>query len=357
MAMPHRTSKGGTYRLDRRFPGVGRIAVASGATTRAPLRARNDLLTRLFDKGRLDILRAIKVGHVTVTEVLDADRRDALNSLTGDTKVLSRRFWEAVDEWLPTSARGAETRRRYKVSMAKLRTRGAIRETATVADLANVDWKTLEATWPGSDADYNHVWRAVGKFLSDALGDTYHPFRRCVTKAIPKRKERERVPDLSPELFWKIVHAAPAHVRPAFVCLAITGLRTGEYLRLTKAHLKPATFSVDVPGTKTEGSAATLRVDERLWRWVEAAVPPPVQYGWLRKYWKRALAAVDADTTLRLHDLRHCTGQWAIDSGQPEAKVQVMLRHATPAMTRRYVRQRDRGEIAEAVADALLRSA
>ena len=111
--MPHRTSKGGTYRLDRRFPGVGRIAVASGATTRAPLRARNDLLTRLFDKGRLDILRAIKAGHVTVTEVLDADRRDALNSLTGDTKVLSRRFWDAVDEWLPTSARGAETRRLY----------------------------------------------------------------------------------------------------------------------------------------------------------------------------------------------------------------------------------------------------
>jgi len=30
----HRTSQNGSYRLDRVFPGVGRIAVASGATTK-----------------------------------------------------------------------------------------------------------------------------------------------------------------------------------------------------------------------------------------------------------------------------------------------------------------------------------
>ena len=74
--MPHRTSKGGTYRLDRRFLGVGRIAVASGATTKAGLKARQSLLTRLFDKGRLDILRAIKAGEVSITEVLAADRHE-----------------------------------------------------------------------------------------------------------------------------------------------------------------------------------------------------------------------------------------------------------------------------------------
>lgn len=82
-----------------------------------------------------------------------------------------------------------------------------------------------------------------------------------------------------------------------------------------------------------------------------------MKYKWLRIYWKRALKAVGADPTLRLHDLRHCTGQWAINEGVQEAKVQSTLRHSTAEMTRRYVRQRDKGEVAVAVADVMLRSA
>jgi integrase len=81
------------------------------------------------------------------------------------------------------------------------------------------------------------------------------------------------------------------------------------------------------------------------------------QHRWLWIYWKRALKAAKADTTLRLHDLRHCTGQWAINEGVPEAKVQTTLRHTTPEMTRRYTKQKDKGEVATAVADVMLRTA
>jgi integrase len=62
-------------------------------------------------------------------------------------------------------------------------------------------------------------------------------------------------------------------------------------------------------------------------------------------------------TSLRLKDLRHCTAQWATNEGVAEAKVQVFMRHANPSMTRRYGKQKDRGEVATAVADAMLRSA
>jgi hypothetical protein len=60
--MPHRTSKHGTYRIDRRFPEIGRLAMASGATTKTGFRERNALLTRLRNRGRLDLLR----GHQEV---------------------------------------------------------------------------------------------------------------------------------------------------------------------------------------------------------------------------------------------------------------------------------------------------
>lgn len=97
-----------------------------------------------------------------------------------------------------------------------------------------------------------------------------------------------------------------------------------------------------------------LKVDAELWQWIVAAVPAPVAYNWLRKYWKRALKAAGADTTLRLHDLRHLTAQLLVNAGRSEASVQTTMRHSTAAMTRRYARQKDRGENAATLARVLL---
>src|SRR5207247_11249336 len=58
--------------LDMRFHDVGRIALASGAYTKGELRKRKDLLTRLAGKGRLDLLRAIQAGTLSITHVYDA---------------------------------------------------------------------------------------------------------------------------------------------------------------------------------------------------------------------------------------------------------------------------------------------
>jgi len=220
-----------------------------------------------------------------------------------------------------------------------------------------LDWKALHATWPGGPSDWNHLRRAVSHFLTMQLGDVHHAFRRAVVKAIPRAKEVERVPDLPPTLFWKIVNAAPPHAQACFVTIAALGLRVGEYLRLTRDHLLPYSFAVQIPGTKTAGSAATARVDERLWPWVLQGVPSPLHYKWLRLYWKRALKVAGAPADLRLHDLRHCYGQWLADAGAPEARIQTGLRHTTAAMTRRYTMQTDKGESARTLADVMLKTA
>ena len=46
-----------------------------------------------------------------------------------------------------------------------------------------------------------------------------------------------------------------------------------------------------------------------------------------------------------------------MDEGVAEAKVQKHLRHSSPDMTRRYTAQKDKGDVATAIANALLRSA
>ncbi|MBX6331056.1 MAG: hypothetical protein IRY91_04325 [Gemmatimonadaceae bacterium] len=74
----------------------------------------------------------------------------------------------------------------------------------------------------------------------------------------------------------------------------------------------------------------------------------------MRIHFKEAARAVDAPS-LRLRDLRHFYAQLASDAGAPTAKVQAALRHANPAMTRRYEMQKARGEVARLVGGALKR--
>ncbi len=50
----------------------------------------------------------------------------------------------------------------------------------------------------------------------------------------------------------------------------------------------------------------------------------------------------------------HRYAQWPVDAGASEARVQVGMRHATAAMTRRYAMQRDKGENARLMANVLL---
>ena len=98
---------------------------------------------------------------------------------------------------------------------------------AKVAHLAKTNWRALRAD-PAfkSAADWNHLRRSLSAFLTTFVGDVYHPFRRQVMKKIKLRKERPRVPDVSVELFWRIVAAAPEHARPCYVTLAA---RTGPH--------------------------------------------------------------------------------------------------------------------------------
>src|SRR2546428_3729916 len=352
--MPQRASREGTPGPARRFRGGGRLAVAGGASPPTDFQRGTRFWPRLYDQGRLDLLRAIQAGTLNVTEVYAADRTGQLDTLTGDRALLGASLWDAVKVWTPTSAAAKQTRRRYATSFATLERSGVLKSSATVGDLAGVDWRGLGATWNGGASDWNHLRRAVSRFLTLYLGDVHHPMRRAVVKAIPTRKETSRVPDLPLPLFWSIVQATPEFVRAAYVTMAALGLRVGEYLKLTKDHLLPHTLSVRIPGTKTAESAAVVRVGEQPWPVVRAARPSPLAYKWLREYFKRALKVVGAPLDLRLHDLRHCYAQWLVDAGASEARVQVGMRHATAAMTRRYAMQRDKGENAKLMANLLL---
>lgn len=168
-----------------------------------------------------------------MTEVYAADRQGQLDTLTGDRALLNAKLWDAVKNWTPTSAPAKQTRRRYATSFATLERSAVLKADATVGDLAGVDWRALGATWKGGASDWNHLRRAVSRFLSLYLGDVHHPMRRAVVKAIPTRKETSRVPDLPH--FIVLVHRA-SHARVCSGCLRDDGCSRSASGRVPEAH-------------------------------------------------------------------------------------------------------------------------
>ncbi len=116
--MATRVSKHGSYRYDRRFPPpVGRYAIATGAKTKAEYRQRAALLDELYRGGMFDVLEAVRRRSITFEELLDAKRRKVpLETYVGGI-TLRRSLREAVDGWVPHSAKAERTRKRYKLSL------------------------------------------------------------------------------------------------------------------------------------------------------------------------------------------------------------------------------------------------
>lgn len=348
MTAAHRVSEGGSFRFDRRFRGVGRIARASGAKNERMFARLNDMLTELHEDGYIDILRAIRSNDLTAQEVYEARRKGKLSRVAADV-VLFRGLWDAIDAFLEEVDVSPGTRRRYRASLEGLARHRVLRRNAKVRDLATVNWGKVRRAWPNSPADWNRMRSAVGRFLTVLLGDVYHSFRRRVMNAIPRASEPEgRVPDLSVALFWQIVEASPEDVRPVWITLAATGLRIdSEFVKLREEHLMPHTHSIRVPGTKTASSRSVIRVGPEAWRYVVAAVPSRYAYSTLHSKFKKVVRALGCGD-LTLHDLRHFKGIMLANAGVPEAVIQDALRLRTPRMTRRYTRQREQGRAGEA---------
>jgi integrase len=384
-----------SFRYEKRLPGLGPIRKSTGLTDEDEIEEFKGLMVMLA-RTRPALIEMWVRDEVTAVGLLRANREDGgLAKLVPDPRVLVALWGEdGAFERVFRRHRKKEgaTVRRYRVSAVKLQRLGVLPvlpdfvsrypdglTPQTVGDLQRVDWDAVAASWRGSPSDWMAFYRMLSHFLTLHFGGKRtgraHPSRTAILDLLPRKREHKRVPAISPGVFAGLMaRQIPEHARPSYYALAITGFRLNEYLALERAHLRPALYEIEVPGTKTEESAAVIPVHPSLWRWIDAAVPSPLAEKWLRVHWHRAclkegLATLVPDPTGRispvtkkvrlrykgptLHDLRHCNGQWATNAGAHESMVQAYLRHTDPATTRRYTMQQMRTEVAGAVARAL----
>lgn len=79
--MVHKQKRGASYRIDRTFAGVGRIALSSGTDHPATFRRLNAMLTGLAKVGRIDVLAGIRDGTYAPLVVLHYYERGQLDKL------------------------------------------------------------------------------------------------------------------------------------------------------------------------------------------------------------------------------------------------------------------------------------
>lgn len=348
---PSKTAAG-VYRFDRVFRGVGRVQVSAETRRVTEFRARDALLTRCYQRGRLDLLRALKAGRLSILELVDADRRDALGEI--DVEGQSHRpFLAAAREALTRGTRNAVTLEGYLKSLRSLEAEGVLRATMTVHDLAQVDWTALEREDTRSPAHWNHARRAISRALTLLLGDEHHPLRRAVMKVYPARTEIPREPDVTPDAFLRAVEHMQLPLRPVIMAFVATGLRRAELGQLRPDDLMPLTFGVRVRRrTKNATSLRVMPVDPRFWPWIVAAVPCPMTVDQVLRHWSRACRAAGLGR-VTLHDIRHLFGQWAADGSVDEGAIQKAMGHKTRQQTAIYTARRAKRQVSAAVADAL----
>ncbi len=133
----------------------------------------------------------------------------------------------------------------------------------------------------------------------------------------------------------------------------ITGTTVGPYLRMTREHLRKEHLLVHVPDTKNAERDRWVAVDERLWHWVERAIPAPLKTKQLRRHWNDAVARVGIED-FKMGDSRHLAAQFAGDEGVTDRDLAIYLGHTNPTMSHRYSRTPTARKVGKAVADRLL---
>ncbi len=318
-----------TRRVDRMIDGM-RVRFSTRARTAADHRLRLALVEKLLRQGATETVELLRQGGLAWATVIAADRQGRLGYLGQDLQ-LHEPIGDTSDRLFPRSHTGI----RYRDSLAALMRETGIRPSDPILRLRTVAWDRLAEGWPASPDDWNHLRRAVSRLLSLLVGKK-HPLRLEIVAQIPIKPTVARQVLLPLERLSELPLLLGTADRRHVALLLATGLRKGEWERLTPEHLAGG-WVLAVPGTKTAKAVRTFRLDPRVHLLASEALANP------RSEWhlRQALAAASRRLGIggiRIHDLRHLAGQLAEKALWPDGVVNYWLGHA-PGMTQRYTRR------------------
>lgn len=307
-----------TLRIDRRFKGVGRLNRASGTTNPAIKRKIDRMLTALYDEARIDILRALRDGHVSFMQVYDAHRRRALHELpVGETMP---ELAAAMESWIERSAaeyssehlEALETSRRY------FKKHEATAQIADLPRLLDELRATLGAKHPRS---FNMARTSALAFVRAMMKRSHPLWIACSAvepKKLPKRVTRST---LTPDAMRGFFPDPESDVIDAIAWgMVTTGMGQKEYWGKWETRAD----RIHVRGTKRAGRLRDIPLARR------PAVPRLSR----DRFEKRFRARIGGQFTP--YDLRRTYSQWLEAAGVPRTRRRLYMGHGARDVTDLY---------------------
>ncbi len=304
--------------LDRTFPTVGRLTLASGTNKRPVFVALNGMLTALATGGRLDLLVALRDHAIHPLALWDKFRRGRLDELLRATEMVP--FAAAFAKWREGGnvRKGRAWSRWYAqaIRYTEKRLLSHARPGAKVGDVPvlllahRLDYANRQKTF-----DNDRV--AVMGFLRDTCGrssavyravteiEAYHPARQI----IPRQQSPAALTDWAKKL----------DVETAKCCwaMATTGMGPGEYWGAWERQLD----RIWIAGSAKAGDGKRR----------ERVVP---DLGWCRQrpsIGRQAFEdrlAEQTESAFRPYDLRRTYAQWMEFAGLPFSRRQMYFGHS-----------------------------
>lgn len=331
----YRSSKGGSYMLDRRTP-FGRLRMASGLTNAAQFRVLNEGITELLTTpdGQA-VVKALIAGTLKPFAVFQAIRANDLASLAvGPT---GRPLLDAVRRWREDE-RGSVAKRTYEVRgelvthLARL-----VNEGAPIAALPDT-LRTLKKSLPARSFNLDLAYASA--FARDVFGKRstlYLDVRDIEPKKVSTTTERRPLtPDdvlTLAQTFDRIWKGRTGSRGDEVLAMVLTGMGPTEYwgqwsVRATHVH---------IDGTKRAGR---VRDVPKLFPSVlydrDTLPRPTITPTSFARALNIARVATGIDCTP--YDLRRTFGNWLEQSAILRSRRRQYLGHAVGDVTERYER-------------------
>lgn len=335
MMSPHRDRQSGTFILDRVFPGLGRLRVASGTTHVPTFRRLNQMLTDLRAQAQFDVIRRMQARTITPLEVLEFWRSGRLGELPSAEAM--RPLADALEAWRAGLPAEKEHTRNQKYNIAHLvRAAGA---RAAVTDLPSAV-RRLRGALAQTPRQFNSVRATALAFARDTMGKSSAVYagvrdvagygKRAVAAA-STRAPRPVMPPALREIGERMTAAERAHLWT----LALTGMRPNtEYV----GPWEDRGTAILVRGTK---SAAAVRLVPRI-----ARFGAPARHAWGEKKFREVLRDASGGA-VQVYDLRRSFARWMEEAGIVRARRKLYLGHSTGDVTSLYERHDVRTFLAE----------
>jgi hypothetical protein len=313
--------KASTLSIDRQYRGVGRLKKSTGSTLPKVRRQILTMLDALHDEGRLDVLRAVRDGGITLLELRDAYQRNSLASLpigaTGQPLAVAMREW--IDS-LVTEGPAREVSPKHQVSLGmslKYLTRTA---GVTVADLPQVLEKLRDTLGKQHPRSYNLARAAALAFVRGTLKRN-HPLWAAVAAVEPRTVVAavQRSP-LSPEQMRRWFPSPDTDAVDAIAWgMATTGMGGGEYW----GDWSVEDDRVLIHGTKRAGRDRAVPL-------LRAPTPPGMHRRTFEDKFRERTQQVTP------YDLRRTYANWLEAAGVPRTRRRQYLGHGAGDVTGLY---------------------